>query len=446
MKPGEMSHVSAAFLTFPLSVPCGAHAVPRRRGYSPRCSATAPSSQIYFATCARGLGTLLAEELQSPPINAPVTHIHSSGVYFESNEQHQPYLHAVRACLHSRLSTRLLHLLALRELHQHTCYESVYQFVKDVFQRHVRTLLLDGRLSFRVQARVAQKDAINERLAATAARDAILDGLRAARCQRPPRPQSYATADVPLFLAISPTEISLYRDMVGDSLHKRSFRTGKTHIASLNECIAAAMLRLARFESDSEQVVMDPMCGSGTILTEACMVRLKIPPAWFRRERFSFCRWADDHLVELLRRERQLAQAQIRDASEMPTQFIGCDVHEGAVHLAMNNVNAAGMDGMISVTHEDASEVNAQLAPHLVLCNPPWGERLRDDDDDAWRILGSFLRRNAGAGNTAVLLSGDRSSSRALRMKARLKVPVRVGDVDARVLVYDVLAARNGRL
>ncbi|PXF48979.1 Ribosomal RNA large subunit methyltransferase K/L [Gracilariopsis chorda] len=402
----------------------------------------------FFATCARGLGTLLGEELKSAPIKANVTQIHASGVQFESvdadDSVDSEFAHGVRACLHSRLATRVLQELGTMGARRkgRIGYDEVYSTVREVFADGVDRWLDGGALSFRVQARVGSQVAVNERVAATAGRDAILDCLRASGAERGQRPESYGEASVPVFVAVSREGVTVYRDLAGVSLHKRGFRSGRMHVAALNECVAAGMLRLGGAMELRDGFVMDPMCGGGTICTEAGLMATRTPAGWFRGERFAFSDWTDVHGVQLLRAERAEAEGDMLPAEEAPFRVVGSDRHAGATALAQQHVRDAGLLGVVSVRCADAAQLSGNATPQLVVCNPPWGSRL--GADAAWATLGAFLRRCAGDdGVTAVVLSGERGATRALAMRARTKVALRVGDVQAAALVYDVLPRRS---
>lgn len=399
----------------------------------------------YFATCARGLGDLLATELEATHINAEVLHIAASGVLFRGTEP--GHLIAYRACLWLRTATRVLHRLAEVDVDAHMASavpDAVYDAVKH--GADWPSLLREGRASFSVQVRASASSGASERVLRMRAKDAVCDRLRDERCHMPERPDRHGAADVPLFMALHGGTLTLYADMAGDSLHKRGYRAdGAVHRGALNETVAAGVLYRAGFRPDgtfgdiSDVSIVDPMCGSGTLLLEAALLRTQAAVGLFRRAPFPF-EHASDFDRAAFDEARQAAAAALRPEAIESLRLLGADVHRGALSLAQRDVEETRLKNAIELRHCDIRRLHLREAPTLVVSNPPWGRRL--EEGDAWYDLGQFLREEA-AGSTAVFLSGDATVTRELRMKARNRFPVRIGNVDCRVLVYDVLPKRE---
>eukprot|EP00171_Calliarthron_tuberculosum_P016636 IDg16636t1 len=378
----------------------------------------ADNRHTYFATCARGLGEVLANELRSPHINAEVLHIASSGVHFRGNEDGHGT--AYRACIWLRTATRVLHTLFTAQVYAHSEHElpnAVYDAIKTAADW--RFLLRDGRSTFSVQVRAS---VASERLLRTRAKDAICDALRDAHSESlPDRPMRHGAADLPLFIALHADTLTLYADMTGDSLHKRGYRQdgGAVHRGALNETVAAGILYHAGFQPDGsymrkdgtileELALVDPMCGSGTLLLEAALLRAQMAVGLYRRASFPFERAPD----------------------------FNSNAFNSARDSARDMAQTARPRRATAARRRHSRRLRLREAPALVVSNPPWGRRL--DAGDAWHDLGMFLREEAPE-STAVFLSGDAGVTRELRMKARKRVPVRIGNVDCRILVYDVL-------
>lgn len=273
---------------------------------------------------------------------------------------------------------------------------------------------------------------------------------------------------MPLLLSLHGGEVTLYRDMAGSSLHKRGYRSNSIlHRSSLNEAVAAGMLYLAGFQVDGsfqarrpastgspppaatgqgavesvpkkQLVICDPMCGSGTLLIEAALLRLHVAPGLYR-ESFPFTLWSDfdqsgwEALVDA-------AIASQRQDEDMDMELVGNDIEPAALALAERDLRRTNLSHAVRLFQEDADELLLGQQAHLVVSNPPWGRRL-SGEDEAWYSLGTFLRNNA-RGGSAMLLCGDPAITRGLRMRVRKKSPIRVGDVDCRALAYDVLPAK----
>ncbi len=388
------------------------HAVAAR---SQRTSRTV--DKLYFATCARGLGEFLASELTSRHVRAQVVHVAASGVTFRGDTAT-----AYRACLWLRTATRVLeHLSTVRT-------GDVYEAIRECDVRWDEVI---GRHStFEVQVR-PQYEKLQVR-----AKDAVCDELRDAGRGKPPKPDG--TADVTLFIAVHENTTKIYQSLVGGSLHKRGYRGEVMHRGSLNETVAAGMLYMAGYDPEGVRLegdgdIVDPMCGSGSLVLEAALLRHQIAPGLLRRTKFAFenSPQFDRQLYEACRREAIAAEKH-----DIAPMLLGTDRHHGAVELAKEARHIAGLRDSIELYMRDITRVRLRNPPALVLCNPPWGRRL--EAGEAWYQLGQWLREEAPE-STAVVLSGDAQATRAMRMKAKRKFPLRIGNVDCRVLVYDVL-------
>lgn len=379
-------------------------------------------NKLYFATCARGLGEFLATELTSKHIRAKVVDVANSGVTFRGDTAT-----GYRACLWLRTATRVLeHLSTVRT-------GDIYDAIRDCDVRWHE--LIGAHNTFDVQVR-PQFEKLQVR-----AKDAICDALRDAGRAKPEKP--YGAADVSLFVAVHNDTTKIYISLVGNSLHKRGYRSEIVHKGSLNETVAAGMLYMAGFNPEGVRNgggngdIVDPMCGSGSLLLEAALLQQQVAPGLLRKSAFAFEKSPlfDRSLYMACRREAI-------DAENRTTRMnlLGADKHNGAVNLAKEARYIAEMRDSIELCTRDISRVRLREPPSLVVCNPPWGQRL--DPGDAWYKLGQWLRNEAPE-STAVVLSGDAQATRAIRMKARRKYPLRIGNVDCRVLVYDVLKKKT---
>lgn len=317
--------------------------------------------------------------------------------------------------------------------------ESVYEFVRDAAPWSEVVPMSDGS-TFSVESRVWSCTGLaSTRLASTRAKDAVCDALVDANGWRPPPPRDgHASADVPMFLSLYRDEAVLYRDMSGDSLHRRGYRDAAVHRAALNESAAAGLLSIAGWSSACEAsraaggagyrlpTLVDPMCGSGTILVEAALMAGHVAPGLVRTDAasargdgrttaYAFERWPDHDrglLEEILEQAADLG-ADARRGGERPT-LIGNDLHAGALSLAKRAAKAAGVENLIHFTHGDCADLKhpalaearerdaaaafdvpsdldelgpVSLRPGgggiLVVSNPPWGKRVGGADQGA---------------------------------------------------------------
>ena len=264
------------------------------------------------------------------------------------------------------------------------------------------------------------------------AKDAVVDVVRDETGRRPSidtkRP------DLPLRLVLRGTRLLLYRDLSGQSLHKRGWRPIQVK-SPLNEATAAGLLLLTDWDRASP--VLDPMCGSGTFPIEAALLAADRAPGM--RRRFAFERWPDFDAATWTTLKQEAAD---RAQTTLPFAIHGNDRHAGAVSLATKGAREAGVDRLVTFGTSEVGALAPPVQPKLVVTNPPYGDRLDDADLEAsWLALGELLKRACG-GATAWVLSGNPALTQHLRMRTSRRVPVMNGSIECRWLRYEVLPPR----
>jgi putative N6-adenine-specific DNA methylase len=381
----------------------------------------------FFATCASGLEDVLAEELRGPRIGAKEIRPGSSGVHFRGTLPT-----GYRANLWLRTAVRVLVRL---ERAPTPGPDALYEWIRRIAWE--RLMSVDQTLS--VDARVWDSNLTHSRFAAFRVKDAICDRFRERVGSRPDVDPT--AADLPLFLHVFKNHATLYRDMSGQSLHKRGYRSAM-HRSSLNECVAAGLLLLSGWDRRAD--LADPMCGSGTIAIEAALLALERAPGLLRRRPFPFEAWPDFDR-KLWGELRTEARACALD--KLPCRIMANDSHAGAVSLARRDASAARLhDDRFTIGRADVEHYVPPALPALVVSNPPWGERLAEEAELAWRKLGRWLKARCG-GASAHLLSGNPGLTRFLGLKATRRHPLQIGRVDCRLIRYDIQdrADRPGR-
>lgn len=384
---------------------------------------------MLFATCARGLGPYLSTELSSAPIHATVLHTASSGVTFTSSTASM--LVAYRALLWSRLSMRILYLISTVQVP--SLLSSDWRSVSHSLYLHLRSLSWSQLLpcvDFRVFSRVSPSCVLSAQHVSSITRSAILS------CAAASGP-SAARADV--WVVIHDDCAKVYLDLAGRSLHKRGWRgEGKLPKAALNETVAAGMLYIAGFAPDGcfkgewrpGLRIADPMCGGGGLAVELGMLRMGIAPgAIGGRRGFAVDAWG----ARLEKDAWETAWREVREGRREEaecTVFAG-DRDAGAAQMARNGAKRAGVGDIVRVRCEQMQAWGEHVDG--VVCNPPWGGRLQTED--AWEALGEWMRRWADGGWGVVMSGGE---MRVKGMKTGRKIPVRIGGVQGKVLVYGV--------
>lgn len=395
----------------------------------------------YFATCHPGLEQLVASELES--LGAINVETGSSGVEFQGTPTT-----ALKANLWSRCSVRILEHLSTGTLSKgRNAGDELYDFVRESVDWEYllapgQTFLIDTRLR-------SCTNLTNSHFVMIRAKDAICDAMRDARGIKPMPPPSGKHPHLPVFISAFKDVVKIYRDMSGASLHRRGYRSAM-HKASLNECAAAGILYLTKFMEQPTRLI-DPMCGSGTLLIEAALMATNTAPG-LGRQSWPFLEWPDAR--DFATKEwKKLTEEAIDSRNPQKVkenyEFFGNEIHPGALSLAVRDSEIAGVDSFINFHHGPCEtwKLPSDIVKgrrQMIVSNPPWGGRLGNEGDDepaleSWRELQQFLKGGQCAHAEVFLLSGNPTVTQGLRMKAEQKYPLVIGGVDCRLLKYIVL-------
>lgn len=289
--------------------------------------------------------------------------------------------------------------------------------------------LLSPSRSLVVDATSSASRITDTRWIALKTKDGIVDGQRDVHGERSTVDRE--DADLPLRLRLARDQATLYLDSSGEPLDRRGYRV-QTVSAPVREQLAAAMVLASGW--DGRGVVVDPMCGSGTLLIEAASWALGRSPQ-FLRKNFVFERWVgfDKTLWERLRAEKPPAPG---GEEAVDLRLYGVDRDPRALVSAGANLEKAELDENAFLKNRDAFEWEPPAGPGLVLVNPPYGERL-SSDEDLWRRLGDLFKQRY-KGYKAAVLAGGEDLGKSFGLKPRRRFPVKNGPLDAKILVFDL--------
>jgi 23S rRNA (guanine2445-N2)-methyltransferase / 23S rRNA (guanine2069-N7)-methyltransferase len=265
-------------------------------------------------------------------------------------------------------------------------------------------------------------DAIrNTRFGAQRCKDAILDRFRDAG-RAPPRVQPQAP-DLSISVRLRRDQVDVALDMAGESLHRRGYRRG-TGAAPLKENLAAAMLMRAGWPALAGEgaALIDPLCGSATLLIEGAFMAMDRAPA-LERESFGFQGWANHEPAqwEMIRSEAR-ARAE-RGADGAVPEIRGYDGDPRVVRRAQENIAAAGLSRFVRVSVKELREVRKPthrvLPRGLLITNPPYGQRLGDGEalPHLFRRLGELMHAEFD-GWEAALLAPERDLARSTGLRS----------------------------
>jgi 23S rRNA (guanine2445-N2)-methyltransferase / 23S rRNA (guanine2069-N7)-methyltransferase len=337
---------------------------------------------------------------------------------------------AYRACLWSRLASRILLILA--DFPTRTADE-LYAGVQTIdWDQHISpqgTLAVDCNLSASALT--------HSHYAALKVKDAIVDQFRDRHSVRPSVDTEQPDLRVNVHIQRDQAVISL--DLSGDSLHRRGYRT-EAGEAPLKENLAAAILLRSNWPEIARGggTLVDLMCGSGTLLIEAALLAADSAPG-LQRDYFGFLRWLGHDAqswAELLTEARQRRMTGLK---QLPA-IRGYDNDKHAVRIAHDNVQRAGLGKYITITQRALADCAAEpTAIGLVLANPPYGERLGADSDlpALYAQLGQCLLQ-CFAGWRAAIFTGNPELGKSMGLRAQRYHTLWNGALECRLLHFEV--------
>ncbi|MBO3270998.1 THUMP domain-containing class I SAM-dependent RNA methyltransferase [Hymenobacter defluvii] len=264
-------------------------------------------------------------------------------------------------------------------------------------------------------------------------KDAIVDQFRNRTGQRPS--VDVKNPDIRLHLHMLENEVTLSLDAAGDSLHRRGYRQ-QTNVAPLNEVLAAGLLLLTGW--DGKKTLIDPMCGSGTLLTEAALIAQRIAPGLYHQGKFGFENWPDFEAA--LWESVQLDARQMR-LEEPQAYLAGSDISREFIELARENVAAADLEDFIRLGVRDVAEAKAPAkeAPGIVIMNPPYGERIGQESEmeALYKTIGDTLKAGF-QGYDAYIFTGNLEAAKRIGLKTSRRVPLYNGPIECRLLKYEL--------
>jgi putative N6-adenine-specific DNA methylase len=221
-------------------------------------------------------------------------------------------------------------------------------------------------------------------------------------------------------------------DSSGNSLHRRGYRSAVGD-APLKESLAAALMKMSGWTPD--MAFVDPLCGSGTLPLEAAMQALNIAPGVFR-EQFGFERWLDFDRALF---DQLLKDAEAGEKKDVNVTIIGSDRSFEVIQQAKSNAQKSGVERYIQFAQLELAEVEAPADSGILLCNPPYGERLgRDEDLGAfYKLLGDILK-NRFKGWTAYVLSGNKELAKSIGLRSAQRFPVYNGTLACQLMKYEM--------
>ncbi len=386
-----------------------------RAARSPKPIRDAETFQI-FAPCPVGLEQALEAEMSALGFSEVTAG--RAGCHFVTD-----WWGVQRANLYSRLATRILVRLAQAPVQRE---DDILELARSVeWERW-----FGPEHTLRVDTSAIRSPMQSLQYCNLRAKDGICDRLREREGARPSIDTVRPDARVHLFL--SADTATLYLDTSGESLFKRGWRLDKGE-APLRENLAAGLLALSDW--DPNAALLDPFCGSGTILIEAAWIALGVPPGITRPFGFERLR---GHISGRWLDVKEEAQSRI--LPELVAPLVGIDSDPLAIEAAQRNAERAHLtEDSIRFELGDARDAVAPSPTGWIVTNPPYGDRMEDQDLAFWREWSANLKREF-AGWQVNVITSDPDFPRHLRLKPKRRIPIYNGALDCRLFSFDLVA------
>lgn len=278
---------------------------------------------------------------------------------------------------------------------------------------------------------VNSRDFSNSMFTSMKTKDAIADYFREKIGKRPD--VNTENPEIVINVHVHQDSCTISLDSSGESLHKRGYRI-KQGEAPLNEVLAAGMILLTGWKGDTD--FADPMCGSGTLPIEAVMIAQGIPAGKFRKN-YTFQNW--DNYDQSLWENVKLSFKK----KEFSGKIYASDIDGSNLLNAQTNARRALVFNKITFEKSDFRDLNIPLENGILIINPPYGERMKEENlDGLYSMIGERLKHNF-AGNSAWILSSSIESLKNIGLKTSVKLDLFNGALKCKYNNYKLFSGKR---
>lgn len=364
-----------------------------------------------------GFEELLALELRQ--LGASNIELGTRNVSFEGDTG---FMYKANLCCRTAIKI-IKPITAFNVFNEDDLYKKIYEIPWEKY--------MDSNGSLAIDSTVFSKQFTHSQYVSFKAKDAIVDRFRDKEGERPNVDLDHPTLRINVHIDRNICTVSL--DSSGQSLHKRGYKTEST-VAPINEVLAAGMIMLSGWTGQCD--FMDPMCGSGTILTEAAMIACNIPPN-LNREEFGFETWPDFD-VDLYELIEAAALKKIRD---FHFKIYGYDIDSIAIKKAKENIKNANLMEFIEVEVKDFFDSKKESERQLyIVFNPPYDERISVDDiEKFYGNIGTTLKHGY-PGTQAWMITSNMEALKNVGLRPSRKIKLFNGKLESRFVKYEMYA------
>tara|TARA_B100001094_G_scaffold333205_1_gene409471 strand:+ start:229 stop:2340 length:2112 start_codon:yes stop_codon:yes gene_type:complete len=374
----------------------------------------------YFAAAPKGFEYPLAQELKT--LGAEQIKESVAGVYFSADLDV-----AYRVVMWSRLASRIVLILYQGKV------DSLEAFYDEAFALDWPSHF-DARTTFAVDFSGTNKWINNTQFGALKIKDAIVDRFREEGTQRPSVDKQ--DAEIRINARIKREQLTIGLNFSGNSMHQRGYRA-QTGQAPLKENLACALLMRSQWHKE-QQAVMDPFCGSGTILIEAALWAADVAPG-LHKTQYGFDFWRG-HQLQVWQSVVDEAQARAEAGLQSCTKrFYGSDESYKLIHIAKDNAQRAGVGHLVEFTCQDALEMTPRAQKGLLLSNPPFGQRIGEYNNllQFFYQFGHHLKQHFANWQVS-LLSSEPELLSAMKLKYDKQVKLYNGSLECVLCHYHI--------
>jgi putative N6-adenine-specific DNA methylase len=305
--------------------------------------------------------------------------------------------------------------------------DEVYDAVKKIDWEQY----MDVKSTFLVDSVIFSDNFRHSKFVAYRVKDAIADYWRDKTGDRPN--VGISNPDIRINVHIAENDVTISLDSSGESLHQRGYKTG-TVPAPINEVLAAGLIMLTGWNGECD--LIDPFCGSGTILIEAALIAQNVYPGVFRKE-YAFEKWKDFDADLFDRIYNDDSQER-----EFDHKIYGYDINRQVVQIATDNVLNAGVKDVVSVEQRDFYEFEQPREKAIIITNPPYGDRITTDDIyDLYETIGKNLKRNF-VGNDAWIITHHEELFDHIGFRPSTKFALFNGSLECEFRKYQIFDGR----
>ncbi|ALM06651.1 DNA methylase [Sediminicola sp. YIK13] len=359
-----------------------------------------------------GFEEILAKELR----NLGAANV-EEGVRSVSFEGDKGFMYKANLCLRTAIKiVKPVHSFSVVD--ENDLYKKIYRMDWSEY--------LSADTTFAIDTTINSENFTHSLYVSQKVKDAIVDKFRDTDGRRPDVDIKFP--DVRLNIHIQKEHCNVSMDTSGRSLHQRGYRTA-TNIAPINEVLAAGLLLLSGWDGQCD--FLDPMCGSGTFLTEAAMIACNIP-ANINRKEFAFEKWSDfdEELFE------KIVDVSLNKTREFHFKIVGYDKAPSAVAKAKDNVKNANLSEYITIDRMNFFETDKFTEKHLhMVFNPPYGERLDIEMESFYASIGDTLKQKY-PGTDAWFITSNLEALKFVGLRPSRKIKVFNSHLESKLVKY----------